>query len=85
MPTAMHILSDDQAQQLSGGRIGSLLSKGTSRRSRSGFGSPFRCSFFAIRSILNNVSQINFAINLALNGGTVINNQTNVLSIFSRL
>jgi hypothetical protein len=81
----MHILSDDQAQQLSGGHLGNPLSKGISQRSRSGFGSLFRSSFLAFRSVFNNVSQINFAINLALNGGTVINNQTNVLSIFSRL
>lgn len=81
----MHILSDDQAQQLSGGRLGSLISKGIGQRSSTGFGSLFRSSFFAFRSVFNNVSQINFAINLALNGGTVINNQTNVLSIFSRL
>jgi hypothetical protein len=81
----MHILSDDQAQQLSGGRHGSLMSKGIGQHSHTGFGSLFRSSFLAFRSVFNNVSQINFAINLALNGGTVINNQTNVLSIFSRL
>ena len=81
----MHILSDDQAQQLSGGRLGSFASKGFNQRSNTGFCSFFRGSLFAFRSVFNNVSQLNFAINLALNGGTVINNQTNVLSIFSRL
>jgi hypothetical protein len=81
----MHILSDDQAQQLSGGHLGIPLSKGISQRRSSGLGSLIRSSFFAFRSVFNNVSQINFAINLALNGGTVINNQTNILSIFSRL
>jgi hypothetical protein len=81
----MHILSDDQAQQLSGGHLGIPQNQGISQRRSSGFGSLFRSSFFAFRSVFNNVSQINFAINLALNGGTVINNQTNILSIFSRL
>jgi hypothetical protein len=85
MLSDMHILSDDQAQQLSGGRLGNFASKGISQRSNTGFSSLFRSSFFAFRSVFNNVSQINFAINLALNGGTVINNQANILSIISRL
>lgn len=80
----MHILSDDQAQQVCGGRFAPLANKSMGQRNSCGFGSWFRSSFLAFRSVFNNVNQINFAINLALNGGTVINNQANVLSIISR-
>jgi hypothetical protein len=81
----MYILSDDQAQELAGGRLGFLAYTAIGQPRSSGLGSFFRNRIIALRSVFNHVNQINFAINIALNGGTVINNQANVLSIISRL
>jgi hypothetical protein len=77
----MHLLSDDQAQQLTGGRFRSFLSTSSGLRSRRGFGLLLSNSMFSLRSLFSNVNQVNVAVNLALNGGTVINNQANILAI----
>lgn len=81
----MHLLSDDQAQQLTGGRFRSFLSTSSGLRSRRGSGLLLSNSMFSLRSLFSNVNQVNVAVNLALNGGTVINNQANVLAINSSL
>ena len=80
----MHALSDDQAQKISGGRF--LRQLGTRPGPRSlTFGRFLRGGSLAIQSIFTNVNQVNLAVNVALNGGTVINNQANVLSISSSI
>jgi hypothetical protein len=79
----MHPLSDDQAQQLTGGSFRSFFSSSSGLRSRGGFGLLLSNSMFSLRSLFANVNQVNVAVNLALNGGTVINNQANVLTINS--
>lgn len=78
-------LSDDQAQQLTGGSFSSFFNPSSGLRSNRGFGLFLRSSMFGLRSLFTNVNQVNVAVNLALNGGTVINNQANVLAITSRL
>jgi hypothetical protein len=77
----MHLLSDDQAQQLTGGSFRSFLSSSAGLSSRRGFGLLLSNSMFSLRSLFSNVNQVNVAVNMALNGGTVINNQANVLTI----
>lgn len=42
-------------------------------------------TFLRFQTIFTNVNQVNVAINLALGGGTVINNQANILSINSSM
>lgn len=81
----MLILSDNQAQQLSGGCFSPLLRRGGGASRQRGISSWFRSNLLVLRAIITNVNQVNFAINLALNGGTVINNQVNVLSINARV
>ncbi len=80
-PLFMQPLSDDQAQQLTGGSFRSFLSPAPGFRGGGRFGWLLRNSRLVFQSIFNNVSQVNVAVNLALNGGTVVNNQTNVLTI----
>jgi hypothetical protein len=81
----MHVLSDHQAQQLQGGFFGSSSQLGRTPRSGGhSLGRLWYSTLLSLQAVFTNVSQINFAINVALGGGTVINNQANVLSISSR-
>lgn len=81
----MHILSDDQAQQLKGGSPGAFQGKALGRRGNSGIGSLMRHNRMGFQSITNTVDQSNFAINIAVNGGSIVNTQINSLAIDSSL
>jgi hypothetical protein len=81
----MHVLSDEQAQTLQGGFFGNRPWTGRSPISRQGWGGMWRKTFLSFQSIFTNVNQINVAINVALGGGTVLNNQANILSINSSM
>jgi hypothetical protein len=82
----MQVLSDLQAEHLCGGRRGGAMAGFGSRRGGNGLG---RFSggggLLAFQSILNTVNQINFAINIAIGGSTIFNNQVNALSIESTI
>jgi 4-hydroxy-3-methylbut-2-en-1-yl diphosphate synthase IspG/GcpE len=82
---AVHILSDDQAQQLKGGNPGAFQANALGRRGNSGLGLFMRNSRTAIQPIVNTVDQFNFAINIAVNGGSIVNTQINSLAIDSSL
>ena len=81
----MYILSDDQAQELAGGRLGFLAYTAIGQPRSSGLGSFFRNRIIALRSVFNHVNQINFAINIVIGGGSIFNNQVNVLMMQSSL
>jgi hypothetical protein len=81
----MHALSDKQAQTIQGGFFGNRPRTGHSPISPMGWGGMWRNTFVQFQSIFTNVNQINIAINVALGGGTVVNNQANILSINSSM
>lgn len=81
----MHVLSDHQAQQLTGGSFRSPRSATPCRLGGRGFGMMLRYGFGALQAIFTNVNQVNVAVNLAINGGQVISNQANVLAIHSSI
>jgi hypothetical protein len=81
----MDFLSDNQAQQIRGGRFSASMARGQGPGRGMGMGLAWRNSFLAVQSVFTTVNQVNLAINVALNGGTVINNQANGLSIVSSL
>jgi hypothetical protein len=82
----MQVLSDLQAEQLCGGRRGWALGGALNQHTGNG---RVRLSasggVLAFQSILNTINQFNLAINIAIGGGTVINNQVNALSIESTI
>lgn len=80
----MQLLSDLQAEQLCGGRRGGLLAR-SSWRDGQGAGRFGGGSQFSFQSILNVVNQLNLAINIVIGGGTIHNNQANVLSMQSSM
>jgi hypothetical protein len=78
----MQALSDLQAEQLCGGRRGGAMAPWGSGRGGNGLGRfSMGSGLFAFQSIQNTVSQDNFAINIAIGGSTIFNNQVNVLAI----
>ena len=81
----MHVLTDEQAQSVQGGFFDSRLRMGHSPISRQGPGRLWGNTFMRLQTIFTNVNQINLAINVAVGGGTVINNQGNILSINSSM
>lgn len=82
----MLVLSDVQAEQLSGGFGGGAMAGARSRRGGMGVG-RFSAGggFLSVQSIENTINQLNFAINIAVGGSTIINNQVNALSIESTI
>jgi hypothetical protein len=82
----MQVLSDLQAEQLCGGRMGRPLAARRGLRGCGGFGRFFGGGRgLVFRSIQNTVNQINFAINIAIGGGSIFNNQVNALTMQSSL
>lgn len=81
----MHHLSDQQAAQLSGGRLYSCWGGSRGYNPRRGLGFFLWNSRRMLQGIFNNVSQVNVAVNLAIFGGTVINNQANLLAVNNTL
>jgi hypothetical protein len=80
----MQSLSDHESQQLLGGFIGTRNRTGRSLDNHN-FWQLWRSTTFAFQTIFTNVNQINIAVNLALNGGTILNSQANNLSINSMI
>ncbi len=78
-------LSDNQAQEIRGGRFSAAMARGQGPSRGMGVGLFWRTSFLAVQSVFTTVNQLNLAINVAVNGGTVINNQANGLSMISSL
>jgi hypothetical protein len=91
MNPTMQVLSDLQAEQLSGGRrvrpfAAASLVAAPGQRSGRGIGRWFGGGRgFVFQSIQNTVNQINFAINIVIGGGSIFNNQVNVLTMQSSL
>ena len=85
LPTIVLVLSDLQAQQLKGGNPGAFQANRLGRRINGGFGLFMRSSRTAFQPIVNTVNQVNFAINIAVNGGSIINTQINSLAIDTSL
>jgi hypothetical protein len=81
----MHVLSDEQAQTLHGGFFQSRPRTGYNPIGHQGPKGLWLNTFLRFQTIFTNVNQVNVAINLALGGGTVINNQANILSINSSM
>lgn len=81
----MHHLSDDQAARLNGGSFRSPWNRNPVHQPRKGIDLFLWNSRLALQAIFTNVNQMNIAVNVALNGGTVINNQTNLLAITNGL
>jgi hypothetical protein len=81
----MHLLSDDQAAQLTGGSFDHLWKAASGLPARRGIGALLWSSRLAFRGIFTNVNQLNIAVNVALFGGTVMNNQVNLLAINNSL
>jgi hypothetical protein len=82
----MLVLSDVQAEQLSGGYRGGAMAGARSRHGGMGLG-RFSAGggLLSVQSIQNTINQFNFAINIAIGGSTIINNQVNALSIESTI
>lgn len=86
MQSTLQVLSDLQAEQLCGGRWGRALMAAQGQRAGSGLGRWFGGGRgLVFQSILNTVNQINVAINIAIGGGSVFNNQVNALTMQSSL
>ena len=82
----MLVLSVLQAEQHCGGSGGVALAGSRSRRGGMGLGRLSASGgVLAFKSILNTINQFNFAINIAIGGGTIFNNQVNALSIESTI
>ena len=82
----MLILSDRQAEQLCGGTGGGGLAGARSQRGGMGLGRFSTGSELqSFQSIENTINQLNFAINIAVGGSTIINNQVNALSLEATL
>jgi hypothetical protein len=81
----MQVLSDEQAQTLQGGFFHSRPRTGYNPNGHQGFRGLWLNNFLGFQTIFTNVNQVNLAINVALGGGTVINNQANILSINSTM
>ncbi|MEX0588789.1 MAG: hypothetical protein WD136_05990 [Cyanobium sp.] len=82
----MLVLSDIQAEQLCGGFGRGALAGAQSRRGGMGLG-RFSAGggYLSVQSIENTINQFNFAINIAVGGSTIFNNQVNALSIESTI
>lgn len=91
MHPTMQVLSDLQADQLSGGRRGRpcaamFPAPARGQRAARGFERWFAGGGgLVFQSIQNTVNQINFAINIAIGGGSIFNNQVNALTMQSSL
>ncbi|QVL51754.1 MAG: hypothetical protein KFB97_09425 [Cyanobium sp. M30B3] len=87
----MQVLSDLQAEQLTGGRRGWMMPRFGRRHLSPGRGAGHSSVFagasgmFSIQSILNIVNQINVSINIAFGGGSIHNSQLNALTIQSTM
>jgi hypothetical protein len=81
----MDLLSDDQAAQLTGGSFHHLWKAASDLPARRGIGALLWNSRLAFRGIFTSVKQLNIAVNVALFGGTVMNNQANLLAINNSL
>jgi hypothetical protein len=81
----MEILTDHQSELLSGGRRGfsAMSSRGGRGGSMSARSMPF--GSLSSQSIETTVNQLNFAINIAVNGGSVFNSQFNNLALDASL
>jgi len=81
----MEMLTDRQSELLSGGRRGfsAMASRGGHGVLMSGRSMP--CGSISSQSIYTSANQLNFAINIAVNGGSVTNTQINGLAIDSSL
>jgi hypothetical protein len=82
----MLVLSDLQAEQLCGGSGGGALAGSRSRRGGMGLG-RFSAGggFLSTQSIENTINQFNIAINIAMDGSTINNNQVNFLSLVATI
>jgi hypothetical protein len=92
----MQVLSDLQAEQLCGGHWGRPFAASPFAAAQPASTNVQRCGSgrgrwfgggrgLMFQSILNTVNQINFAINIAIGGGSIFNNQVNVLTMQSSL
>ncbi len=82
----MLLLSDFQAEQLCGGSGGGVLAGTRNRRGGMGLGRfSTGGDLQSVQSIENTINQLNFAINIAVGGSTIINNQVNALSLESTI
>ena len=77
----MQVLSDLQAEQLCGGGQGGVMASLRSQQGGKGLGRFSAIGLLSYQTITNTIDQSNFAINIAVNGGTIINTQINALSM----
>lgn len=81
----MEMLTDHQSELLSGGRrrFSAMASRGRRCWLMSARAMPF--GSLSSQSIETTVNQFNFAINIAINGGSIFNSQLNGLALDASL